>query len=248
MYGTLPAKKYHYDIINQDYPKVKNFYFPYAVQFNSSIINKQKQAKFTFGCLGALIELKGFKQVITASKYLKELGYDFQVFIGGDGEQKQQLNNLIVEFQLEKYVKLIGRVEDKQDFFNKLDCFIFSSNKEDIGMVVPEAISYQVPMVANRIAFVSDLLTENEYLMAEADDLKNVENIWKAKPTDKIWWQVKTNYRFETELLNPQLLCDKMAFAIDNYLIMQQKAKNAYDKIKEYSMEKLVKKFVEMIK
>ena len=192
--------------------------------------------------------MKGFKQVITASKYLKELGYDFQVLIGGDGEQKQQLNNLIVEFQLEKYVKLIGRVEDKHNFFNKLDCFIFSSNKEDIGMVVPEAISYQVPMVANRIAFVSDLLTENEYLMAEADDLKNVENIWKAKPTDKIWWQVKTNYRFETELLNPQLLCDKMAFAIDNYLIMQQKAKNAYDKIKEYSMEKLVKKFVEMIK
>ena len=42
------------------------------------------------------------------------------VYYNGSGKRicNNQKNNLIVEFQLEKYVKLIGRVEDKHNLDN----------------------------------------------------------------------------------------------------------------------------------
>lgn len=244
--GILPAKKYHYDNLKVDYPNNKIMYFPYMVELDENRINKQKQEKFTFGCLGAFIETKGFRQVILASDILRKKYTNFQVFIGGGGSKEEELKQLVNDLKLGDYVKFVGKVSDKDTFYNKLDVFVFSTYKEDIGMVIPEAISYRVPIMGNRIGFLSDILTENEYLMVEAKDLEDVEKIWPAKDSDKIWWQVKTNYRFETQPLDANLLAEKMDFAINNYETMKKASENAYNKIGQYSLDKQITRLINL--
>lgn len=237
------SKQYQKNIINKAYKNIKIDYLPYTTTFHDKNVNKNKQDIFTFGALGSLVKLKGFEQLIKASKILKDKGYKFQVLIGGDGLEKQNLENLIKDNQLQDYCKLLGLVKDKDNFYNKLDVYCFTSYKEDIGMIVPEAISYKVPIIGNRIGFTSDLLDENDYLIIESENLKNVDKIWPKSPYVDSWWEIDTNYRFETEPLNENLLAEKMEFAMNNYDVMKNKAENAYNKINNnYSLEKCIDK------
>ena len=245
------TKKYQLKVVKEQYPNKNIFYFPYTVVIDDKnfIIPENKNNLFTFGCLGVFYKLKGFNELILACDILKNKGYKFQLLLGGYNEEENNLKKLVKDKNLEDYCIFLGKITNKEEFYRKLNVFCFTSYKEDIGFVVPEAISYGIPVIANRIGFVSDALTEDDYLAVEADNLKNIEEKWSRSKYTKVWWETDTNYRFETEPLNPDILAEKMEFAINNYDTMKEKAISAYNKLKkEYNLRDNVKSFLNSIK
>ena len=242
MDNILVAKKYQKEVIAEKYPDKNIIYFPYTLSIDDKNFSiPGKKDIFTFGCLGLFYKIKGFKELIEACEILKNKGYKFQLLLGGDGEEKDKLKELVKQKNLENYCIFLGIVTNKEEFYRKLNIFCFTSYKEDIGFIIPEAVGYSVPIIGNRIGFTSDALTENEYLIAEAENIDNFEEKWPKSKYTRVWWEVETDYRFETKPLKPELLAERMEFALNNYDIMLSKARNAYEKINnEYNLKKMV--------
>ena len=90
--------------------------------------------------VGRLTRQKNFELVIKTFKDLKEKELqNYKIFIIGDGEQKNKLNELIINYKLEKNIFLLGSKENVNKYYFNSKIFIMSSLWEDPGFVLIEA-------------------------------------------------------------------------------------------------------------
>ena len=73
-----------------------------------------------------------------------------QLVISGTLEEEKAIRDLIKELNIEKKVKIIGRVskEELVALYNLSSCFLMSSPKEDFGLTPIEAMACGCPVVA----------------------------------------------------------------------------------------------------
>lgn len=116
---------------------------------------KELAVNSTFEILsvGRFVPLKGFDVTISAFaqffKYLKpEQQEKVQLTLVGRGEQKGFLQNLAKKLGVEKSVRFVEWMErkDLKKLYQSAQVFLFPSH-EGAGMVVPEALSYGMPVV-----------------------------------------------------------------------------------------------------
>ncbi len=65
----------------------------------------------------------------------------------GDGEQRQEVEDLISKLGLEKRVELIGAVTDLENWYSQSACLVFPSLWEGFPNAVVEAMSYGLPVI-----------------------------------------------------------------------------------------------------
>lgn len=139
-----------------------------------------KNDKFTIVGVGRLAPVKGFHTLITA---LSKVNFDFKLNIIGEGEQKEELQNLINSFGLEKKVELIGFVKNVQDYIYNSDLQIISSSEEGLSLALIEGIFYANVLVATDIANHKELLGEdlifNNCVDSFISKLEDVNNNYK---------------------------------------------------------------------
>ncbi|MDR1499094.1 MAG: glycosyltransferase [Rickettsiales bacterium] len=245
---VFAAKQHQIQAIREYSGRINVCYFPYCINFKDSAVNKVKHNLFTIGCLGWFENRKGFEQAILAAEILQKRGMKFQLLIGGDGLIRKKLENLVEEKQLGDVCKFVGVVKNKAKFYNGLDLFCFTSWEEDVGLIVPEAISYGVPVVGNDVGFVSDLLDDNDMLVLRAEDIDDPEKYFRNGKYIKVWWALdNSNYRFKTKPLAPEVLADGIEYAMKNYDDMVSRTRNAYRKLNNnYSIEKSIRKVLDI--
>lgn len=102
--------------------------------------------------LGRLAYYKGYEYLVKAAYFLPE---NYVILIGGSGNEKQKLLNIIKEYALEKKVFLLGKINDleKEILFATCDVFALSSiyKTEAYAIVQVEAMKYGKPIVSTRI-------------------------------------------------------------------------------------------------
>lgn len=112
-------------------------------------IKQRYQNKKIIFSLGRLVYYKGFEYLVESAKFLSD---DYIVLIGGNGEEKQKLIDLISKYQLENKVKLLGFVKDEElpSYFEASDIFCLPSieKSEAFGVVQLEAFLFNVPVVS----------------------------------------------------------------------------------------------------
>jgi len=109
---------------------------------------KQFAKRTVIGTLSRLVPQKGIDVFLKAIAILQNKGHKFEVIVGGDGTQKQDLIKLAHDLKVE--VKFIGWVEDKDSFYEKLDIFCLPSLYEPFGIVMLEAMMHSVPIVSSK--------------------------------------------------------------------------------------------------
>ena len=88
---------------------------------------------------GRLAHWKGFADLIRAMKLLPE-ARKARLMILGDGPLRTELEELIVELDLSKIVRLLGYVENPLKYFARADVFVLSSYVEGLPNVLVEAM------------------------------------------------------------------------------------------------------------
>ena len=143
--------------------------------------NKNKEG-LTLLFMGLLNETKGEGYVLEAVRILKERGFDIEFNIAGRFENDEYCESFmrkIRQYELENVVHYCGVVtgKKKQDLFLSSDIMCFPSyfSSESFGIVLLEAMMYQMPIIASRWRGVQSVVDEgcNGYLV----DVKNVEQI-----------------------------------------------------------------------
>lgn len=94
---------------------------------------------FLIVAVGRLTKQKNFKLLINCFNEILKIKKNAKLFIIGDGEEKNNLHNLIINNNLSKKVTLLGFKINIFTYLKKANLFILSSLWEDPGWVLIEA-------------------------------------------------------------------------------------------------------------
>ncbi|MCP4695288.1 MAG: glycosyltransferase family 4 protein [Gammaproteobacteria bacterium] len=117
---------------------------------------------FTILCIGRLVPVKGYPFLLEACKALKDKRRAFRCIIIGEGPERAAMQELIAEYGLDNNIELKGLVyqEQIQEYYDVADIFVLSSVSEGIPVVLMEAMSKEIPVVATRITGIPELVED----------------------------------------------------------------------------------------
>lgn len=161
----LSAEKYavHYNIIDAD-----------RIRRLSQMCTAEQKKRFTICMLGRLNTQKRHDRAISVAKTLKELGYDFELWIIGDGELREKIENQINEAGLQDVVKLKGFINPPYSMLAQADIFLNTSEAEGFSLVVAEAFCLGIPVVSTNVSGPRELLGDSEYGILTSQEEKDI--------------------------------------------------------------------------
>lgn len=144
----MPVSK---ELANFYKTKVKDTQVIYIPNFIEKISNKKStlQNKQLLS-VGRLDKVKGFEDLIDIFNIFQKKYPDWTLHIVGEGSEKQNLQNKIHSLHLDKKILLCGNKlsdELEQEYLNS-SIFLMTSFSESFGLVLVEAASYGLPLVA----------------------------------------------------------------------------------------------------
>ncbi len=140
--------------------------------------------------VGRLDKVKGVEYLI---KSIPEITKDkVHLIIVGEGLIKDQLENLAKQLGLEKKISFVGRISDKKlSLLHGIsDIFVCPSIVEPLGLVIPEAMESEIPVVATPVGGIPDIVKHevNGLLVKEKDpsSIANaIDRIFSDKDLEK---------------------------------------------------------------
>jgi 1,2-diacylglycerol 3-alpha-glucosyltransferase len=157
------------DFIFTGYDVVDNNYF----RKNSNLVRRRekifrsdyKLPQNYFLASGRFVKKKNFLRLLKAYKlYLDQIDTNpWHLVLLGDGEQKFEINRIISELKIKKFVHLVGFKQYKElpVYYGLAKAFILPSISEQWGLVVNEAMASGLPViVSEKCGCVDDLVQD----------------------------------------------------------------------------------------
>ena len=114
------------------------------------------------GTIGRLVEQKGFIRLLDCLGRLKIQGYQFGLWIAGEGSQRPQLETLIEKYQMQEQVTLLGFQENPYKYMDKCDVFVCSSYAEGFSTVATESLILGKPIFTTDCAGMRELFGDEK--------------------------------------------------------------------------------------
>ena len=106
---------------------------------NENIYVSFDKNSINFVTVARLVYQKGIDRLIKVHKKLIESGYRHDFYIIGDGPEREKLEKLIKENNVEETFHLLGQKENPYPYVRQADYFCLLSRFEGYGMVLEEA-------------------------------------------------------------------------------------------------------------
>ncbi|MEQ1070050.1 glycosyltransferase family 4 protein [Acinetobacter sp. ACNIH3] len=116
---------------------------PFEVQQNIPSLDYK-----TILCVGRLTYQKGFDLLITAWARVAQQVPDWKIVIVGSGEDEQMLKQMAKSLGVDDSIIFAGQQKNMSTFYRQASFFCMSSRFEGLPMVLLEAQSYGLPIVA----------------------------------------------------------------------------------------------------
>ena len=116
------------------------------------------------GAIGRLEPRKGHDCLLYAIAELKKIVPGVSLLIAGHDPwgYGKELQSLIERLDISKEVRLVGFQSDVAAFLGAIDIFAFATQSEGFGQVVIEAMAAGKPVVASKIAPLTEIIREGE--------------------------------------------------------------------------------------
>ncbi len=176
--------------------QLNNDYFSYKKEYSNELK--------TFIGIGRLSDQKNFSMLIKAfSKIDKEC----RLLIYGQGEEKEKLQTLIKNLQLENKVFLMGHKNSIEEIYNEADAFVMPSKFEGMPNALLESLAIGLPCIATDFDFgpreiakqVKSLIVcdnnEDELTKAMINLINNYNNICEVAYKERSFF--KSNFSQE---------------------------------------------------
>ncbi|MEO1290019.1 MAG: glycosyltransferase family 4 protein [Chloroflexota bacterium] len=147
----------------------------------------EKQA--IIGVVARLVEDKGVDRAIEAAHIMKQSGQlPAKVMIAGDGPERQKLENLVADLDMQEHVRFFGQLQPEQmaDFYQMMDIYVLATNREGCPISILEAMASGVPVVASAVGDVPYLVQSgvNGYTIEKPEPSNIAQHIIKIFQTD----------------------------------------------------------------
>ena len=113
--------------------------------------------------VGRLAKEKNYSNLIETCYKLKKDGYNFKLFILGEGPERESLQKLISERHLENRVELLGFNDNPYPYIKASDFVVCSSLYEGISTVVIEGLILGKTIITTPCSGMQELLGNSQY-------------------------------------------------------------------------------------
>lgn len=125
-----------------------------------------------------LVEQKGIPYALEAMRRIRSDFPRAHLVIAGDGEQASELRRLASRLGIADHVHWLGWRADAADLMAALDVFLLPSLREGFGLVLLEAMSRRLPIVASHVGAIPEIVIDGETgILVEP---RNVDQLAKA--------------------------------------------------------------------
>lgn len=154
----------------------KNVKVPITTMYNpidsEEIIYKSKESinndiplktnKIRLVSTGRFTIQKAYDRLLRIISKLIQENYKIELWLLGDGEQRNYLENIIKELHLENVVTLLGFQSNPYAYLSKCDLFVCSSISEGYSTAVTEALILGLPVITTDCSGMHELLKNGE--------------------------------------------------------------------------------------
>ena len=129
---------------------------------------------------GLLLPIKGYEKAIQVARKVFDVCPDWKWIICGEGPERNHLEQLIKENNLQEKMILKGTVQNMEEQYQMASMFVMTSQMEGLPMVLLEAKSWGLPLVSFDIMTgPSDIIQDgiNGYLIEEGNIDEMAERI-----------------------------------------------------------------------
>ena len=158
--------------------------------------------------IGRLIESKGFDRLINAACILQQKGIELQVWIVGEGPDKNRLEQLSRDISAS--VKFLGRKtgDDLSQLCKQADLFVLPGLG---GLAIQEAMTFALPIIVTEADGTElDLVRDNGWIVKknDANELANAIQVAIEDPTS-LRQRGLESYRIVQEEINLELMAER---------------------------------------
>lgn len=112
--------------------------------------------------VGRLNYQKGFEMAIEACKFLIQSGYDVKWYVIGEGEEREKLEQIIIENDLQELFILLGIKENPYPYIREADIYVQPSRFEGKSIAIDEAKILHKPIVVTNFSTATDQIRNGE--------------------------------------------------------------------------------------
>ncbi len=103
---------------------------------------------------------KDFPTLLQAVAKVVKAIPDFQLILVGDGAERNKLEKMVEELELQNHVELLGERKDVPDLLKKAGFFVSSSITEGISLTLLEAMSVGLPLLATSVGGTPEIIED----------------------------------------------------------------------------------------
>lgn len=168
---------------------------------------------------GRLTHEKGVNYLIKAIKLLKDSNFSLILLVCGDGPEKEKLQKLVDDLNLDRDIKFLGFIpwgKKLFEIYTKSDIFILPSLSEGVPKVLLEAMARGLPIIATNVGGIPDIIN-------------HMENGILIPPK------------------SPEAIAEAVKLLVKNEELRRKIIKNGYNFVKEHTIDKQAKFISEII-
>jgi len=220
------------ELLHNGFPAGRIFRIPNSVntELYSPDAGMKNSARPVISFIGRLHPKKGIEIFIKALKVLKDELPDFKVYIVGDGEIKQTLQQRVTEFRLDDRVCFTGEKHDVIPYYRQSHAVVLPSFTEGLPLVLLEAMACGAPVVASKVGGIIDVMGASDEDGPESGGYCLCETGILVLPGDE------------------QGLSKALNMLIHDPALQERLAQNARERIERcYCLDKVVERYIALM-
>lgn len=136
--------------------------------------------------VGTLYWIKNQLMTLRAISALHDMGYNVELTLLGDGEDREKIQNTIKASKAESYIFAPGSKKNVEDYLRQADIYVSASKTEGLPLSILEAMACGLPIVATDAGGTKDIVQTcvNGFLIG-IDDEEELKNALRRLVDDK---------------------------------------------------------------
>jgi len=139
--------------------------------FWPTVISKVDEDVFIIGTDSRFVQEKNLQIFLKAFALVSKQNVSSILIMVGYGPLDSQLKSLSKDLMVDEHVYFVGKQKNVYDFLTKMDSFILPSTTEGFGLVLLEAMSANLPIIASEVDAIPEVLGESTGLLFQPDNL-----------------------------------------------------------------------------
>ena len=163
------------------------------------------------GIIGRLVKQKDYPTLLRAMKQVIDSGVEAELFIVGEGVEKNNLVELTLELGISERVHWLGRTPFVNEFLLQLDLFVLPSIYEGFGLVLLEVMQANKPILATNNSSIPEVLGKDYTGLFETSNVGKLSGLIKKVLLEDVFAkQLVSNYASRLDNFTPEVMVEKL--------------------------------------